>query len=727
LLLCAKGFTQYIPPTNTSPVGHNNYPTGWNLIQGTPDVSDINGWSGFASLAWLTEAGNPVNNPPNGHTTWVTCSHWDITGAYITGLIPGKTYTLSFYTAELRTYGLTNVGEPMNNNYDGTLGIEFDDPRDLSFISYHKRKYTGGPSNAWSYQTVTFEAPYNTVIVHFYYDDGYNFDNGNTLNISMDGNAVAPLCSAGTTPPTLSGTTLSNTCPTTTVSLNTLTASNTPTGSSVTWHTGATATDANKIANPAAISTAGTYYAAFYNSAESCYSPTTPVTVTINTCPVDTDGDGIPDINDVDDDNDGILDTAEGCSAAVSIATVDSSIVTSLQNTSTAIMPLSVPGATMPFGGVKITRTAGANTWGTYQPPVSTATVTVNGITSSPFSTKYLDLVGTIPRTLTIDFGASASSLSTSTKDFYYMIGIAGLAGEGIAMNVTSSVTLKVAGNSNVFNTNKYSLLDGVVTSTMGITGTVITGNTPLTTGDGYTFYFIPKTASSFTLTYTGGNDPHGILFGVYSESCIDTDGDSIPDRLDLDSDNDGCVDAIEGGANISLSQLVNAGGTASVGTGSSAANQNLCASSSCVSSSGANIGLPQFATLPTGYSNTTGQTIGDSRNAAANTQCITSCYKPATTSGTTLDTKHGITALGRAGADNSNWPMVRKGAWTALEAKTKGFVINRLTDAQIAGIPAANLREGMMVYNITQDCLQINTDGTATGWKCYNTQTCPN
>ena len=101
-------------------------------------------------------------------------------------------------------------------------------------------------------------------------------------------------------------------------------------------------------------------------------------------------------------------------------------------------------------------------------------------------------------------------------------------------------------------------------------------------------------------------------------------------------------------------------------------------------------------------------------------------CYKPAQTSGTILDTNHGITALGRAGADNSNWPMVRKGAWTVLEAKTKGFVVNRLTDAQVSAIPSADLREGMMVYNITQDCLQINIDGTATGWRCFNTQTCP-
>ena len=36
------------------------------------------------------------------------------------------------------------------------------------------------------------------------------------------------------------------------------------------------------------------------------------------------------------------------------------------------------------------------------------------------------------------------------------------------------------------------------------------------------------------------------------------------------------------------------------------------------------------------------------------------------------------------------------------------------------------NPAAGMMVYNINQDCLQINIDGTATGWKCFNTQTCP-
>jgi hypothetical protein len=105
------------------------------------------------------------------------------------------------------------------------------------------------------------------------------------------------------------------------------------------------------------------------------------------------------------------------------------------------------------------------------------------------------------------------------------------------------------------------------------------------------------------------------------------------------------------------------------------------------------------------------------------------SCYKPGvTTGGSVLDTNHGITALGRAGANNDNWPMVRKGAWTVLEAKTKGFVVNRIaTTAKVNAIP--NAVEGMMVYDEEADCLKIytSTDNGATfGWKCYNVQGCP-
>lgn len=85
-------------------------------------------------------------------------------------------------------------------------------------------------------------------------------------------------------------------------------------------------------------------------------------------------------------------------------------------------------------------------------------------------------------------------------------------------------------------------------------------------------------------------------------------------------------------------------------------------------------------------------------------------CYKPSVMTGIILNTNHGISSLGRAGSDNAdNWPMVRKGAWTALESKTKGFVINRISNTvNVNAIP--NPIEGMMVYDKQADCLKIYT-----------------
>ncbi|MCX8525254.1 hypothetical protein OF897_15140 [Chryseobacterium formosus] len=112
--------------------------------------------------------------------------------------------------------------------------------------------------------------------------------------------------------------------------------------------------------------------------------------------------------------------------------------------------------------------------------------------------------------------------------------------------------------------------------------------------------------------------------------------------------------------------------------------------------------------------------------------QCNTACYKPGVTTGTTLDTKVGITSLGRAGAtDNDNWPMARKGGWIALESKTKGFVPNRVafSGGNPVGVAPANFVEGMMVYDATNKCLKIYTlkaGDTAMAWHCVTTQTCP-
>lgn len=97
-------------------------------------------------------------------------------------------------------------------------------------------------------------------------------------------------------------------------------------------------------------------------------------------------------------------------------------------------------------------------------------------------------------------------------------------------------------------------------------------------------------------------------------------------------------------------------------------------------------------------------------------------CYEnptPPSAANPGKDSKFGITSLGRAGSENDNWPMVRKGAYMVLEAKTKGFVITRVESTS----KILNPIEGMIVYDKSKDCLSIFNGAT---WNCYQTQTCP-
>jgi hypothetical protein len=96
--------------------------------------------------------------------------------------------------------------------------------------------------------------------------------------------SCAPPCNTGNTPVQLSASTLSNTCPATSVNLNSLITSSTPAGTSVVWYSNATHTG-TALSTPMMVSTAGTYYAFYYDNVNNCYSPASaPVSVSINTC-----------------------------------------------------------------------------------------------------------------------------------------------------------------------------------------------------------------------------------------------------------------------------------------------------------------------------------------------------------------------------------------------------------------------------------------------------------
>ncbi|PHS02705.1 MAG: hypothetical protein COA80_00005, partial [Leeuwenhoekiella sp.] len=288
-----------------------------------------------------------------------------------------------------------------------------------------------------------------------------------------------------------------------------------------------------------------------------------PVRVTIdpNTCTefcsgIDTDKDGIPDNCDDDDDNDGILDADEGNSSNALLVNPSDATVNNLNNNRTGIFPLDPQGpATLPNGGVRVTvlnygsGTVTNNRWRIFQPPLTEGVINING-GDVPFATKYLDLINNIPRTVEFDYGASASSISTTTSKYTYIVGIAGLGGApgGTAENGIDvfNVPLRVIGNVDVFNSGAFSTFSGETPPVENDLGNTISSSRP-NQFQGYTFFYVnDRDISKFQIEFKN-EDPHGIIFGVLEEKFRDTDGDGLVDSRDVDSDNDGCYDAIEG------------------------------------------------------------------------------------------------------------------------------------------------------------------------------------
>lgn len=270
---------QTIAPTNGT-VGIGVIPAGWTLLNGTTDISNQTYWGGNSSYPWID---GPVGLPPTGHTTWVDGYSNEKVGTVITGLTIGTNYTFTFHAAELRA---ATSGTPPATNYDGALRLS-NSTNNATLGTYN---FTGGSSNAWNTFTYTFTATATTLSIAFEYN--VNVINWNFWNVSVANTAVTAnvTCNAGTTAPTLSATTINNVCPSTTVDLTTITASNLPASTTLTWHTATPATTANKIATPSAVA-AGTYYAAFFDATNNCYSgtsgngsATTVVTATTTTC-----------------------------------------------------------------------------------------------------------------------------------------------------------------------------------------------------------------------------------------------------------------------------------------------------------------------------------------------------------------------------------------------------------------------------------------------------------
>ncbi len=420
-----------------------------------------------------------------------------------------------------------------------------------------------------------------------------------------------------------------------------------------------------------------------------CATSTAIITVDDNPCgKTDSDGDGIFDICDLDDDNDGILDTVECTATSGTMVTW--------------------------FNG----NTPQGNFGATLASPYTTADFTAATISSSDIgsgitvgwtgATQYYQNITNVNATT-----ESTAIVNNEYVEYSITIGNSPFVLTQLGWYVIPSAvdgtqyTFSVRVSDNNFTSNRSIL--GSTSYIPAASGANVTAN--ITNG---LLYLEANKTYSFRIYFYNPGGGAAANFGfddfrLLGYKDCDTDGDFIPNRIDLDSDNDACPDVIEGGATFQ--------------SGANYINGNRLNTAVNVS------GVPAVPTATpaiTGYTQSAGQTVGNSQNALVNS-CV--CYEdPALVAGAMYPVRHGITVLGRAGSTNGNWPMLRNSAYTALEGKTKGLVITRNSSPETTiTIPVV----GMMVFDTDENagagCLKIYTgSGAGEGWKCFSTQGCP-
>ncbi|WP_405604456.1 LamG-like jellyroll fold domain-containing protein [Polaribacter sp. Asnod1-A03] len=257
---------------------------------------------------------------------------------------------------------------------------------------------------------------------------------------------------------------------------------------------------------------------------------------------LDTDQDGIPDNIDIDDDNDGILDTEEGCGELIVNGSFE------LQDFSDET---EFPGGFTDASGTFIGTNYNTNTltgwtytqnldgWIGDQSPSWSNEVTY---ASAYHGNQYIDVIGNNDQT-----GGVSNVLSQTintipgnsyTISFYW--------GEDVGHEVGQDVTLDI----NVLDSSDTAILNETLTG-------IAEGNINGVVGPKKWYYFsdtFVATTTESTVQFIGTPPSTGSLgagvdldyVSVTSTTCRDTDEDGIPDSLDLDSDNDGIPDNIE-------------------------------------------------------------------------------------------------------------------------------------------------------------------------------------
>jgi hypothetical protein len=280
----------------------------------------------------------------------------------------------------------------------------------------------------------------------------------------------------------------------------------------------------------------GTTVSVDYQVCDSSFTPTVCDVATVRIYVIsDTDGDGVFDDVDIDDDNDGILDTDEmNCTASILdwSAHWSDDPSTNLPNFVT-------------INGVDVTPTSVVSSGVTsYNANIATR----NGIDGIDIAGQIGELRAGENISYTISFSQSVTDLTFSLVDIDRDVPPI------VYGEYTDNVTF-IASNNGV----EYALIEGV-DYTVGSNvdndgGRVFEGASinPLADATSNVNFTIQRPVDNISIVYTNTSSEDVflnmfLLISDLSWSCstLDTDGDGVPNHLDLDSDNDGCNDANE-------------------------------------------------------------------------------------------------------------------------------------------------------------------------------------
>ncbi len=381
----------------------------------------------------------------------------------------------------------------------------------------------------------------------------------------------------------------------------------------------------------------------------------------------DSDGDGVLDSVDLDDDNDGILDTAECPSSQIEYLHNDSNG----QSDAATFVPTTASGY---FSSTQNTSFGSGLNESTdnYAYTYLIRNATAANFTDAKIGNDYVQVSFLPSQNITIEhIGLGFFTNSNSVPDF-------------------NCGNFKIAleySNNSAFTTPSLLFQDKQVGNM--IAGGYLSYDYPipsqlLSSGTNYFFRFYLYDEQNTDPSNRVRFDDLFIPFKV--PSVCDLDGDGIANTIDLDSDGDGCPDAIEGGANFATTSLVTStiaggnSGTGYTGTSTSPVVKNL---GNTVGSTTTTLGVPTVAN--------TGQTVNNSQNKLVQSAncitCVAGTTAPIITATTVINTCPTTTVSLAGLANTGTKPAGTTLIWSTHKVPTSASdTLTNLTTVSTAG-----------------------------------------